>query len=205
MDPTVTERVVVVSSMGSTTDTGGAMGQPERRDGSLGRRHRHRELSLRAGQRLLRPDHRCSDVATWRSSPPTPSATGSRRSSRASSISTQAADQVAVAAVGIPSFVTAVQKVSADGLIGAGATAGPELVCRCDRPASAGHPKRGRPKRRSASGNSSPIRTPTGRSPRRRCWPRRRRRRSPTACRLSCTLRRTCLRPCGCCRRRFPG
>ena len=40
----------------------------------------------------------------------------------------QAADQVGVVAVGIPSFVTAVQKVSAAGLIGAGATAGPDLV-----------------------------------------------------------------------------
>ena len=28
MDPTVTERIVVVSSLGTTTDTGGAMGPP---------------------------------------------------------------------------------------------------------------------------------------------------------------------------------
>ena len=61
------------------------------------------------------------------------------------------------------------------------------------------------PKRRRASGNSSPIRTPIVRSPRRRCWPPRHRRPNPTARRRSCTLRRTSLRPCGCCRRRFPG
>ena len=64
MDPTVTERVVVVSSMGSTTDTGARDGPAERRDGSLGRRHRHGAFSLRAGQRLLRPDHRRPDIAT---------------------------------------------------------------------------------------------------------------------------------------------
>ena len=40
----------------------------------------------------------------------------------------QAADQVGVMAVGIPSFVTAVEAVSAAGLVGAGATTGPNLV-----------------------------------------------------------------------------
>ena len=39
-----------------------------------------------------------------------------------------AADQVAVVAIGVPSFATAVARVSATALIGAGATAGPDLV-----------------------------------------------------------------------------
>ena len=39
-------------------------GPAQRRDGSLGRRHRHGAFSLRAGQRLLRPDHRRPDLAT---------------------------------------------------------------------------------------------------------------------------------------------
>jgi hypothetical protein len=40
----------------------------------------------------------------------------------------EAADQVAVVAVGVPAFATAVERVSAAALIGAGATAGPDLV-----------------------------------------------------------------------------
>jgi len=39
-----------------------------------------------------------------------------------------AADQVGIAAVGIPTFVTEVQSVSAVAPVGAGATAGPDLV-----------------------------------------------------------------------------
>jgi hypothetical protein len=44
----------------------------------------------------------------------------------------EAADQVAVVAVGIPSFATAVEPVSAGALVGPGATAGPDLVADPD-------------------------------------------------------------------------
>jgi hypothetical protein len=39
-----------------------------------------------------------------------------------------AADQVAVVAVGVPTFATTVERVSPTGLVGAGATAGPDLT-----------------------------------------------------------------------------
>lgn len=47
----------------------------------------------------------------------------------------EAADQVAVLAVGLPSFARAVERVSAAALIAAGATAGPDLVLDPDGPA----------------------------------------------------------------------
>ena len=84
VDPTVTDRVVVVSSLGTTTASGGAMAAPERRDGSVGGRDRHRALSLRAGERLLRPAHGRSRTRACRSCPRTHSATGSPRSNRRS-------------------------------------------------------------------------------------------------------------------------
>jgi len=46
-----------------------------------------------------------------------------------------AADQVAVAAVTIPSFATAIARVSSAGVVGAGASAGPDLVMNDSGPA----------------------------------------------------------------------
>ena len=127
MDPTVTERVVVVSSMGSTTATGAAMGPPN------GEMDPWADAIVTANFRFVQVSafyDQTTDVPTSRLTQLPANAFGAWIAAKQPSIFNlnQAADQVGVAAVGIPSFVTAVQKVSAPGLIGAGATAGPDLV-----------------------------------------------------------------------------
>ena len=127
MDPTVTERVVVVSSMGSTTDTGAAMGPPN------GEMDPWADAIVTAHFRFVQVSayyDQTTDVPTTRLGELPANAFGDWVAAKQPSIFNldQAADQVGVAAVGISSFVTAVQKVSAPGLIGAGATAGPDLV-----------------------------------------------------------------------------
>jgi hypothetical protein len=127
IDPTVTERVVVVSSLGSTTDTGGAMGPPNGEmdpwaDAIVAARFRFVQVSAYYDQ--------TTDVPTARLAELPANTFGDWIAAKQPSIFDldQAADQVAVVAVGISSFVTAVEKVSAVGLIGAGASAGPVLV-----------------------------------------------------------------------------
>jgi|tagenome__1003787_1003787.scaffolds.fasta_scaffold20708270_1 hypothetical protein len=127
MDPTVTERVVVVSSMGSTTDTGGAMGNPN------GEMDPWADAIVTAHFRFVQVSayyDQTTDVPTSQLAKLPANAFGDWIAAKQPSIFNlaQAADQVAVAAVGISSFVTGVQKVAAQGLIGAGAMAGPALV-----------------------------------------------------------------------------
>ena len=211
IDPTVTERVVVVSSMGSTTATGGAMGPPN------GEMDPWADAIVTAHFRFVQVSayyDQTTDVPTSRLAELPDNAFGDWIAAKQPSIFNlaQAANQVAVVAVGISSFVTG----SAEGLGGRahrrrrhGRT---RARRRCGRPPSARHPKRWAPRRRSDSGNSSPIRTPIGRSRRLSAVARGddvgldgvvdgvRRYASGHA-----PLRRTSLRPCGCCRRRFPG
>ena len=133
MDSTVTERVVVVSSMGSTTDTGAAMGPPN------GEMDPWADAIVTANFRFVQVSafyDQTTDVpASWLPELPD-NAFGAWIAAKQPSIFNlaQAADQVAVAAVGISSFVTEVQKVSPGALIGAGATAGPDLVANAAGP-----------------------------------------------------------------------
>jgi hypothetical protein len=127
MDPTVTERVVVVSSLGSMTATGGAMGPPNGEmdpwaDAIVTAHFRFVQVSAFYDQTTDVPTAQLADL------PANP--LGDWIAAKQPSIFDlpQAADQVAVAAVGIPSFATAVEAVSAAGLVGSGATAGPDLV-----------------------------------------------------------------------------
>lgn len=127
MDSTVTERVVVVSSLGSTTNSGGAMGPPNGEmdpwaDAIVTAQFRFVQISAFYDQ--------TTDVPTSRLAALPPNAFGDWIAAKQPSIFNlaQAADQVAVAAVGISTFVTAVETVSTAGLIGAGATAGPDLL-----------------------------------------------------------------------------
>jgi hypothetical protein len=127
IDSTVTERVVVVSSLGSTTDTGGAMGPPNGEmdpwaDAIVTARFHFVQVSAFYDQ--------TTDVPTSRLAELPANAFGDWIAAKQPSIFDldQASDQVAVVAVGISSFVTEVKKVSAAGLIGAGAAAGPDLV-----------------------------------------------------------------------------
>jgi hypothetical protein len=127
LDPTVTERVVVVSSMGSTTDTGAAMGQPN------GEMDPWADAIVTAHFRFVQVSafyDQTTDVPTSRLVELPDNAFGDWIAAKQPSIFSldQAADQVGVVAVGIPSFVTEVKTVSATGLIGAGATAGPDLA-----------------------------------------------------------------------------
>ena len=127
IDPTVTERVVVVSSLGATTDSGGTMGPPNGEmdpwaDSIVTARFRFVQVSAFYDQTTDVPSSRLADL------PANPF--GDWIAAKQPSIFNidQAADQVGVVAVGIPSFVTAVKSVSAAPPVGAGATAGPALT-----------------------------------------------------------------------------
>ena len=127
VDPTVTERVVVVSSMGSTTIREAAWAPPNGRcdpwaDAIVTAQFRFVQVSAFYDQ--------TTDVPTSRLSQLPANAFGDWIAAKQPSIFDldQAADQVAVVAVGISSFVTAVENVSAAGLTGAGASAGPDLA-----------------------------------------------------------------------------
>jgi hypothetical protein len=129
MDPTVAERVVVVSSLGTTTDTGGAMGPPNGEmdpwaDAIVTASFRFVQVSAFYDQTTDVPPARVSEL------PANPLGDWIAAKAKQPSIFNlaQAADQVAVVAVGIPSFVTGVENVSPAALVGAGASAGPDLV-----------------------------------------------------------------------------
>ena len=127
VDPTVTERVVVVSSLGSTTSTGGGMGSPNG-DGDpwadviVTSQFRYVQVSAWYDQ--------LNDVPTSRLSELPNNALGAWIASKQPNIWqwSPAADQVAVLAVGLPAFATAVDRMSATGSVDAGATAGPNLA-----------------------------------------------------------------------------
>ena len=126
-DSTVTDRVVVVSSLGSTTATGAAMGAPN------GEMDPWADAIVTAHFRFIQVSAFYDQTADASSSllanrPANPF--GDWIATKQPSIwnLAQAADQVGVVAVGIPSFVTAVDSVSVGGSISAGASAGPDLV-----------------------------------------------------------------------------
>ena len=127
IDPSVAERVVVVSSLGTTTTSGGAMAAPNGEmdpwaDAIVTARLRFVQVSAFYDQRTDVPTTRLSEL------PATP--LGDWIAAKQPKIWElhEAADQVAVLAAGVPSFVTAVERVSPAALVGPGATAGPELL-----------------------------------------------------------------------------
>jgi hypothetical protein len=127
IDRTVTERVVVVSSVGSTTNTGAAMGPPN------GEMDPWADAIVTAHFRFVQVSafyDQTNDVPTASLAKLPANPFGDWIAAKQPSIFSldQAADQVGVVAVGIPSFVTGVQSVSSAALIGAGASAGPDLV-----------------------------------------------------------------------------
>ncbi len=127
IDRTVTERVVVVSSLGTTTATGGAMAAPNGEmdpwaDAIVTARFRFIQVSSFYDQVTDVPASRVSEL------PAHPF--GDWIAAKQPKIweLREAADQVAVLAAGLPSFVAAVARVSPAPLIGPGATAGPDLL-----------------------------------------------------------------------------
>ena len=127
IDPTVAARVVVVSSLGATTTSGAAMAAPNGEmdpwaDAIVTARFRFVQVSAFYDQLTDVPASRLSEL------PANPF--GAWIAAKQPKIwdLPEAADQVALAAVAIPSFATEVERVSATALVGAGATAGPDLV-----------------------------------------------------------------------------
>jgi hypothetical protein len=121
------DRVVVVSSLGTTTASGGAMAAPNGEmdpwaDAIVTARFRFVQVSAFYDQLADVPDARLSELPA--------NAFGAWIAAKQPKIwdLPVAADQVGVVAVGIPSFAVAVQRVSVAGPVGAGATAGPDLV-----------------------------------------------------------------------------
>jgi hypothetical protein len=127
IDPTIVDRVVVVSSLGTTTASGGAMAAPNGEmdpwaDAIVTARFRYVQVSAFYDQLTDVPAARLAEL------PANPF--GDWIAAKQPKIWNlpEAADQVAVVAVGVSSFATEVQRVSPGALVGPGATAGPDLV-----------------------------------------------------------------------------
>jgi hypothetical protein len=127
MDPTVAERVVVVSSLGTTTASGAAMAAPNGEmdpwaDAIVTARLRYVQVSAFYDQLADVPAARLPELPA--------NAFGAWIAAKQPKVwdLPEAADQVAVVAVGVPSFATDVQPVAVAALLGPGATAGPDLV-----------------------------------------------------------------------------
>jgi hypothetical protein len=127
MDPTITERLVVISSLGTTTSSGASMGAPNGEmdpwaDAIVTAQYRFVQVSAFYDQLSDVPASRVPDL------PSNPF--GDWIAAKAPKIwdLPQAADQVAVMAVGTPSFAVTVERVSVAALVAHGATTGPELV-----------------------------------------------------------------------------
>jgi hypothetical protein len=131
IDPTVAARIVVVSSLGSATDTGGVMAAPNgEMDPWAGvivtARLRFVQVSAFYDQLADVPSSRLSEL------PANPFGEWIHaKQSRVWDLP-QAADQVAVLAVGEPAFAAEVDRVSAAPSVEADAAAGPELFTSPD-------------------------------------------------------------------------
>ena len=126
LDPTVAERVVVVSSLGSVTSGGGSMGVPNGdhdpwADFIVASRFRYVQVSAWYDQLTDVPADRLGEVPT--------NALGDWIAAKQPNIWqwSPASDQVSVLAAGLPAFATAALNLSAATSLGAGATDGPTL------------------------------------------------------------------------------
>jgi hypothetical protein len=133
MDPSVAERVIVVSSLGTVTATGGGMSAPNGEmdpwaDAIVTARLRYVQVSAFYDQIVDVPAEDVSRLPA--------NAFGARIAAKQPNVWDwpPAADQVGVVAVGVAGFVTAVDRVRAAGSIPAGASAGPDLLKDPDGP-----------------------------------------------------------------------
>jgi hypothetical protein len=127
VDPTVVDRVVVGASLGAVTGSGGGMGDPNGpadpwADTIVAERFRYVQVSAFYDQLTDVPDSSLSQL------PANP--LGTRIAAKQPNLWEwqPASDQVAVLAVGLPGFATAVERVAAAAPVEAGATAGPDLA-----------------------------------------------------------------------------
>jgi hypothetical protein len=121
VDPTVTERVVVVSSLGSATSSGGGMGSPNGNndpwaDFIVASQFRYIQVSAWYDQ--------LTDVPTSRLSELPNNALGAWIAAKQPNLWqwSPASDQVSVLAAGLPAFATAIDRVSATRSADGGAT-----------------------------------------------------------------------------------
>jgi hypothetical protein len=127
IDRTVTNRVVVVSSLGTLSASGAVMDPPNGEmdpwaDSIVTSRFRYVQISAFYDQLTDVPATRVSELPA--------NAFGAWIAAKQPGIwdLPEASDQVGIAALGIPSFVTAVVRVSAAAPVAAGATTGPALT-----------------------------------------------------------------------------
>ncbi len=127
VDPTVTQRVVVVSSLGSLSASGGGMGIPNGdhdpwADTIVTERFRYVQVSAFYDQLTDVPDSRLSELPG--------NALGTWIASKQPNLWhwEPASDQVSVIAAGLPTFATAVKRVSPLATRDAAAAAGPDLA-----------------------------------------------------------------------------
>jgi hypothetical protein len=127
IDRTVAERIVVVSSLGTKSAAGGAMGIPNGEldpwaDTIVASRFRYVQVSAYYDPKADVPDSRLPELPA--------NALGDWIAAKQPKIwpAPITTDQVAVAALALPDFATAVQQVARPAPVGPAATAGPDLV-----------------------------------------------------------------------------
>jgi len=133
VDHSITERVVVVASLGRLSNTGATMGPPNGEmdpwaDTIVTSRFRYVQVSAFYDQLQDVPASRLSQLPS--------NAFGAWIAAKQPNIwdLPEAADQVAVAAVGIPTFATEVERVAPADSGDSGANAGPELAANANAP-----------------------------------------------------------------------
>ena len=127
VDETVVDRVVVVASLGAVTGSGAAMGPPNGEedpwaDTIVASRFRYIQVSAFYDQLTDVPASRIAELPA--------NALGARIAAKQPNLWhwSPASDQVAILAVGLASFATAVERVTVAAPATADATAGPELA-----------------------------------------------------------------------------
>ena len=134
IDPTVVDRVVVVSALGTSSATGGLMGNPNGyldpwADTIVAARFRYVQISAGYDSAVDVPAARLPEL------PPNPFGSWVAMKQPHLYPGPTGSDQVSVIAVGVSSFVTTVERVSSSGPTVAGATNGPNLVRDSNGPA----------------------------------------------------------------------
>jgi hypothetical protein len=134
IDPSVSGRIVVVSSMGTVTATGGAMGKPN------GEMDPWADAIVTASLPFVQVSafyDQLTDVPASRVSELPANPFGDWIAAKEPNVwsISQAADQVGVIAVGVAAFAVAVERVAATSTVGPGASAGPDLTAAANGPA----------------------------------------------------------------------
>jgi hypothetical protein len=131
MDPTVTDRVVVVSALGGAASTGTVMGWPNGEldpwaDWIVSQRFRYIQVNGYYGQLGDVPSAKAANL------PANPLGTWMAAKIANLKQTPMASDQIGVLAVGVPAFVTAVSRAVTDTSAPFDATTGPPLVANAN-------------------------------------------------------------------------